>query len=232
MVSFTRRKAIRLVLGVTAAAGAVNGSQAAADEFWFDLKSDDGTPVSNTRLPGELTGELAALPGVIWAGAKDDALTLYEFYDDNCPYCRSAVKDIDQILHAAPDLRLGLINNAILSPRSVASAKIELAMLKLKGTGAAYRLQQRLLKTPGATDGERALQFGAELGADPALLRKQADSAETKAMLDRQMQAAANLGLSVTPAFVLGNSAITGYPGPNSLAKMIAAGRTCGEPVC
>ena len=231
MLPPNRRQTLRLALGAVVGTLIVDAS-AWADDFWYDLHGDDGGPVRNTRLPGELTGELAGLPSIIWAGSRDDALTLYEFYDDNCPYCRGAAKDIDRILRQTPDLRLGLINNAVLSPRSVESAKVELAMLSLKGSRLAYALQQRLMTISGPADGERALRIGVELGVDRELLRQRAESAEVKAMLNRQMQSAANLGLSATPAFVLGNSGITGYPGPKSLSKIIAAGRVCGEPVC
>ncbi|MHB2205326.1 DsbA family protein [Methylobacterium sp. CM6257] len=231
MLPPNRRQTLRLALGAVAGSLIVDAS-ASADDFWYDLHGDDGSPVRNTRLPGELTGELASLPSIIWAGSHDDALTLYEFYDDNCPYCRGAVKDIERILSRTPDLRLGLINNAVLSPRSVESAKVELAMLSLKGSSLAYTLQQRLMAMSGPADGERALRIGVELGVDRELLRQRAESAEVKAMLNRQMQSAANLGLSATPAFVLGNSGITGYPGPESFSKIIAAGRVCGEPIC
>ncbi|OHV18190.1 disulfide bond formation protein DsbA [Methylorubrum extorquens] len=231
MLRSNRRQMLRLTLGSVATALIIDAS-AWADDFWYELKGDDGSPVRNTRLPGELAGELASLPGIVWAGARDDALTLFEFYDDNCPYCRGAAKEIDRILHQTPDLRLGLINNAILSPRSVESAKVGLAMLSLKGSSFAYALHQQLMTASGPADGERALQIGVALGVKREMLRQRAESAEVEAMLNRQKQAAANLGLSVTPAFVLGNSGITGYPGPKSLIKILAAGRTCGEPVC
>lgn len=227
MLPTNRRQTLRLALGAVVGSLIVDAS-ARADDFWYDLHGDDGGAVRNTRLPGELS----SLPGIIWAGSRDDALTLYEFYDDNCPYCRGAAKDIDRILRQTPDLRLGLINNAVLSPRSVGSAKVALAMLSLKGSSLAYALQQRLMAMSGPADGERALRIGVELGVDRELLRQRAESAEVKAMLNRQTQSAADLGLSATPAFVLGNSGITGYPGPKSLSKIITAGRVCGEPVC
>lgn len=232
MSILTRREIVKLTVGMSLASLLVSPPQAFADERWFDLKSDDGSPVNNSKLPGELAGKLASLPGVIWVGSSDEALTLYEFYDDNCPYCRLAVKDVHHIVQTSPNLRLGLINNAVLSQLSMQSARVELALLKLKGSGVAYQLHQRLLGTAGVANGERALQFAVELGVDRAQLERVAGSADIKTMLDQQMRAAANLGLAATPAFVLGNSAISGYPGPKTLAKIIAAGQSCGEPVC
>lgn len=232
MSILTRREILKLTVGMSLASLPMSPSQAFSDERWFDLKSDDGSPVNNSKLPGELVSELASLAGVIWAGSSDEALTLYEFYDHNCPYCRLAVKDMHNIGQTSADLRVGLINNAVLSPLSVQSAKIELALLKLKGSEIAYQLHQRLLGIAGVANGERALQFAVELGVDRAQLERAAGSTDIKIMLDQQMRAAASLGLAATPAFVLGNSAISGYPGPKTLAKIIAAGRSCGEPVC
>lgn len=232
MSTLTRREIVKLTAGMAIASLLIPPQQTFADDRWFDINSDEGSPVNNSQLPGELTGELANLPGVIWVGSSDEVLTLYEFYDDNCPYCRQAVKDVHRIVQTIPDLRLGLINNAVLSPLSMQSAKVGLALLKLKGSAVAYQLHQRLLGTVGAANGERALQFGIELGVDRAQLEREAASAEIKTMLVRQMRAAANLGLTTTPAFVLGNTAISGYPGPKTLVKIIDAGRSCGEPVC
>lgn len=232
MADRTRRGIIKFASNMSIVGMFISPLKAIADESWFDLKSDNGSPVSNSKLPGEITGDLENLPGIIWVGSVSKELTLYEFYDHNCPYCRVAANDISEALKKSPDLRLGLINNAILSPLSVQSAKVELAVLRLKGAATAYNLQHRLLTTKGSANGERALQFAVDLGCDREQLEQKASSPEVKTLLDQQIRTAANLGLSTTPAFVLGNSAVNGYPGPKTLDKIVSSGRICGEISC
>lgn len=139
-------------------------AHAQSGDGWYPLKGDDDRPVPNMRLPVELTSEIDLLPGIIWVGAKRGALTLYEFYDLNCPFCRKAAKDLPRLLSKVPDLRLGLINNAILSLGSVQAAKVELALLATKGPAAAYEFHKRLFSMAGMNDGPRALAVGESLG--------------------------------------------------------------------
>src|SRR3712207_706656 len=144
-MSMDRRTAI---LGLLAAGGLCGFEAAPAmaqgTDQWFDITGDDGQPVSNMGLPVELTSEIEELEGVVWVGSKATHLTLVEFFDYNCSFCRRATKDIHDLMQRNPDLRVGLVNNAILSPRSEQAAWVELALLMMKGSAAAYEFHQRL----------------------------------------------------------------------------------------
>jgi len=93
-MTFDRRRIIQATALMLLAPSSLTAAQAQSGEGWHPLKGDDGKPVANTRLPVELTGEIEHLPGVIWVGSKSTAVTLYKFYDYNCPYCRVAAKDL------------------------------------------------------------------------------------------------------------------------------------------
>ncbi|MFN3671785.1 MAG: DsbA family protein [Bosea sp. (in: a-proteobacteria)] len=221
----------RAALGLAGVASAPVLALAQADS-WFDIAADDGKPVSNSRLPVELTSEIETLPGVIWAGSSSKAVTLFEFYDFNCPYCRVASGDLHTLMAAHPELRIGLVNNAILSPGSVQAARIEAALLVLKGPEAAYDFHRRLFAMPGRADGARALKLGEGLGVARAELEAVADSERIGKMVSAQRNLAANLGLAATPSFVAGGAGLLGYPGPKSLARIVTALDECGEVVC
>jgi protein-disulfide isomerase len=225
----------RIIQGATLALLApplFTAAQAQSGEGWHPLKGDDGKPVANARLPVELTGEIEYLPGVIWVGSKSTAVTLYEFYDYNCPYCRVAAKDLHNLVKKRPELRLGLINNAILSLGSVQAAKVELALLLLKGPAVAYEFHQRLFAMPGTNDGTRALKLAEALGVSRSQIEPMADSEKVGGMLREQTSLAANLGLAATPSFVAGGIGMLGYPGPKTIGRIVAALDRCGEAVC
>ena len=237
-MDLSRRNLFRLAGGAALAAGAARSAFAAptdgsAANQWYPVTSDDGRPVPNLRAPIELTSELEEMPGVIWGGGgASPAVTLVEFYDYNCPWCRKVTSDISTMMAANPDLRVGLVNNAILSLQSVQAAKVELAVLKVKGAKTSHALHQRLFSLTGRVDGSRALDAAAELGCDRAEIEKVADEPETGAILKQQMRLAASLGLMATPSFIVGGAAVLGYPGPKSLAQIVGATRTCGTITC
>src|SRR5260370_21313832 len=97
----------------------------------FPFKDDQGKQVYNYRLPSDLSTE--GLPGIVWAGSTTPDVMLVEFFDYNCPYCRAASKDLNDLLGQNPGLRLGLVNNPILSPGSFQAAKVQQAVLRSYG---------------------------------------------------------------------------------------------------
>ena len=198
----------------------------------FKVDNDDGRPIANTRLPGEIVGEIPALKGVTYVGAREAEITLYEFFDYNCPYCRKAAADMVSLAASDAALRIGLVNNPILSPQSAQAAKVALAIQRKLGSAAAWTLYQKLLAKPGKIDGMGALQAAAALGVPASEVEAIADSDEVRLALKAQMRMAADLGLVATPSYVLGNTGLLGHPGAKSLARMIGAMRRCDQISC
>lgn len=198
----------------------------------YRVDNDDGRPVANMRLPGEITGQIQELKGVTYLGPRDAEVTLYEFFDYNCPYCRKAAADLAALSDSDPALRVGLVHNPILSPASAQAAKVALAVQRRLGSAATYALTMQLLATKGQIDGIKALDLGAKSGIPRAELESGGDSEAVRQALKAQMNVAANLGLTATPSYVLGNIGILGHPGPKALARMIAAMRRCDQIAC
>lgn len=205
---------------------------ASAANQWFPVTGDDGHPVPNGRAPAELVEDIEDLPGAIWAGPPSASVKLVEFYDYNCPWCRAADRARDALRAGDPDLRVGLVNNPILSPASVAAARVDLALLTLKGAGASYGLHSRLFAMPGRIDGERALDAATAMGVGRGEIEALAGSAEIGAMLARQQGLAASLGITATPSYVIGGATVLGYPGERALGRIVASARSCGLVSC
>lgn len=217
-----------------AAAGLAAGGPAAAQSYGqrFAITGDDGKAVANSVLPGEITGQIPALRGVTYAGPKDAGTVLYEFYDFNCPWCRKAAADVVALHDSDPSLRIGLVQNPILSPESAQAAKVMLAVQRKLGAAAAFGFYQTLLAKPGRLDGLRALEVAETLGVSRAEIEEIADSDEVRLALKSHMRMAADLGLYATPSYVLGNGGILGHPGAKALAKMIGSTRHCDRLAC
>lgn len=222
----------RLLLASAGLASSLGTALAQGYGQAFKVDNDEGRPVANMRLPGEIVGEIPGLRGVTYAGAADAETTLYEFFDYNCPYCRKAAADMVSLSESDPALRIGLINNPILSVQSAQAAKVALAIQRKLGSAAAWNLYRTLLTKAGRIDGPAALQAASRLGVPQAEVEAIADSEEVRLALKAQMRMAADLGLSATPSYVLGNNGLLGHPGPKALARMIVATRRCDRITC
>ncbi|WP_375466277.1 DsbA family protein [uncultured Methylobacterium sp.] len=228
----TRRRFLAASAG--SAVGLALGSGARAQSYGqrVALTSDEGKAIANSVLPGEITGQIPALRGVTYAGPREAETTLYEFFDFNCPYCRKAAADVIALHASDAALRIGLVQNPILSPQSAQAAKVALAVQRKLGSEAAWRFYGGVLEKPGRVDGPGALAAGTALGIPSAELKEIADGEEVRLALRSQMRIAADLGLYATPSYVLGNAGILGHPGARTLARMVASTRRCDRLAC
>ena len=85
----------------------------------FPIKDDDGDPMSNYGVDAEQMAQVARLPGLIDVGGSKSDVTLYQFYDLNCPFCREAAADVDRLIRSEPALRLVFVPYPVLSVQSV-----------------------------------------------------------------------------------------------------------------
>lgn len=174
----------------------------------------------------------SSLPGIIWQGAGSAEIELYEFFDYNCAYCKRAAREIEEIIAANPDVKLGLVNSPILSVGSVQAAKVQQAVLRLYGPPVAADFRQRMFAKRGQSDGVSALAVARGMALDPAKVEESADSAIVGGVLRRQAELAASLGVSMTPSFAIAGFGFAGWPGKKALQTIISNVRRCERPMC
>ena len=198
----------------------------------YPIKADDGTPISNFDLSPALQAKLETLAGKVAVGNLQGDVTLLQFYDLNCPYCREAAADVDAIVRADKKLKLVFVPYAVLSVQSVQGALIELGAANLASPDKFLDFHRRIYAGRGLIDGARTLAAAKDVGLDPA---KVAATGNTEATL-KVLRATADFGteakLVATPAYVIGNVAILGHPGRKPLEQVIAAMRQCGKVAC
>ncbi|HEY8137545.1 MAG TPA: DsbA family protein [Methylocystis sp.] len=222
----TRREALSLIGALPLIAGAARGQE----EQEYSLRGDDGAAIRNFRIPAEL--DPANLPGIVWSGPKSADVVLYEFFDYNCGFCRKAARDLGEILGDDKNLRLGLINNAILSIGSVQAAKVQQAVLRLHGPRVASEFDARMFGRRGQSDGASALAVVRDMGLDPKKVEESGDSPAVTAVLTRQAKLAASLGMEMTPSFAIAGVGLLGWPGKIALQGIVANARKCDHPLC
>jgi protein-disulfide isomerase len=165
-------------------------------------------------------------------GNPKGKITLVEFFDYNCGYCKRALSDLVSLMKAEPELRVVLKDFPVLGPNSVEAAHIASAARKQISGEKFFEFHQKLLSTRGPVGREQALAVAKELGLDMDKLQKDSKDPAIRAGLEDIMKIADQLNLSGTPAYVVGNEAVVGAVGLSELKSKVDAVGKCGKTVC
>lgn len=149
--------------------------------------------------------------GHSWVGGNPDgALTLVEFSDYRCGYCKRAHPMIEELLARVPDLRLVIKEFPILGPDSITAGRMALAAIDLDRSryGA---LNTALMAHEGNLTEAAAYRIANEVGYDIAALKARAADPAIEARLRANYELANALGLEGTPSFVIGTQILRGF---------------------
>jgi protein-disulfide isomerase len=188
------------------------------------LQADDDRrqDTAQTDVLQLLAGKLVD-PADPVAGNPAVAVTLVEFYDTRCPYCRRLMGVTDELLRTDPGVRIVFKDLPILGPASQLESR---ALLAAQRQGGYLRLQAAVMRT-SAPSTRDSLQAEAERqGLDGAALLRDMDDPAIKARLDANIALAQQIGLQGTPAMVIGTRLIPGAVALDDLRAAVAQART------
>jgi len=217
-----------VALAVSGFSGAVQAQQLSAQ---FPLKGADGTPIANHRLAPDLVAQAAKLPGTVAAGNPDGDVTFLQFYDLNCPFCRRAAQDMDELVKSDRGVKLVFVPYPILSAQSVEGGRVELALREIDPKHF-LEFRWRIYQTRGTIDGARSLAVVKEIGVDPAKVIELANAPSLTEILRTHARFASAAKLLATPSYVVADVAIVGHPGLKTLRSVAASVRKCKAVVC
>ncbi len=159
-------------------------------------------------------------------------VTLVEFFDYNCGYCKRALGDLNNLLKAEPDLRVVLADFPVLGPDSVEAARVASAVRKQVSGAKFFEFHQKLLSSHGHVGKEQALAVARDMGLDMARIDKDISDASVHDGLAENMKLGDALGLSGTPAYVIGGEAVVGAVGYDELKSRVDSMTKCGKTSC
>lgn len=189
---------------------------------------DRGTPnnAAKTAAIKENATRLFSSPHQVTLGNPAGDVTLVEFFDYSCGFCKRALADKLELLKTDPKLKLVLKDLPILGPNSVEAARIAIAVRMQDPTGArSLAYHTKLLGDRLPPSRERALDAAREAGADMARLEKDAISDEVRTTIEENAALARALGINGTPSYVIGESLVIGAVGLATLRGRIDAAR-------
>ena len=162
---------------------------------------------------------------VVVGNAQGD-VTLVEFFDYNCGYCKRALTDLTDLMKDDSKLRVVLKEFPVLGPGSQEAAQVAIAARMQDKSGKKYfDFHQRLLSGRGQADRARALAAAKEAGFDMAKLERDMASPEVKATIEENMKLAEQLGLNGTPSYVVGSDVVVGAVGLEALKGKVKTAR-------
>jgi protein-disulfide isomerase len=195
------------------------------------LKLDQSEQAENTKkVLGSFKEQLyrAGSPEI---GSTNAKVKIVEFYDYNCPYCRSAYTKLSAYLKANPDTALVLKDVASFGPDSEAVARIAIAA---KQQGKFEALNDALMTMKGKATEARALELAEKLGLDTAKLKADAKSQVVSDQIAANRTLADRLNVTTTPLMIIGHNGISGAPDDleSQLGNYGAEVRKAGCDVC
>jgi len=188
------------------------------------------TQQRSTALKSQQTKLFNSPRGVVVGNPKGN-VTLVEFFDYNCGYCKKALGDISELLKNDPNLKIVLKELPILSPGSVEAARVGIAV-RIQDPSKYLAFHRILLGGRGEANAARALAAAKEAGLDIERIKKDMNSAEVEATLQESAELAEALKVSGTPTYVLADQVIPGALPYERLSLAIAAVRKCGKVEC
>ncbi len=168
-------------------------------------------------------------PRQVNLGNPQGDVTLVEFFDYNCGYCKRAMTDMLDLLKSDPKLRIVLKELPILGESSLEAAQVSVAVRMQDKSGARYLdFHQKLFANRGQIGKAQALAAAKAAGADMARIEKDMQNPEVGATLEEGLQLAQALGISGTPGYVVGDTVVAGAIGSEALkaqVEKVRAGR-------
>jgi len=151
-------------------------------------------------------------------GNPDGDVTVVEFFDYNCPYCRRAMPEVQALLDFDPNVRLVYREWPILGDGSVFAARAALASRK---QGKYEEFHWAMMGMTGRAEEASVLRIAREIGLDIDQLMADMDGPEIDEHIQTSMQLTQALGFSGTPSFVIGDNLIPGLVEADALIEMV-----------
>jgi protein-disulfide isomerase len=156
------------------------------------------------------------------AGNPSGDVTIVEFSDYQCPYCKRVHSSVQSVLKGDGKVKLVFKDLPILGEPSRIAA---LAALAARNQGKHLALHDALLEFGGKLDRAKIIEIAGSVGLDVTRLQKDMEDPKLPQIIERNMALASALGVRGTPAFVVGNQFVPGAVDSETLKRLIAEAR-------
>lgn len=164
-------------------------------------------------------------------GNPEGTITIVEFFDYNCGFCKRALNDMEALKDTNPDLRIVMKEFPILSQGSLEAARVSVAVSKLAPEAYADFHREVLVRS-GTANHAKAMAIVKDLGLDEKAIEAAAGKEDVLENFAEVRMLADSLGVTGTPSFVIGKEAVFGAVGYDALQEKVIEARNCATAVC
>jgi protein-disulfide isomerase len=157
----------------------------------------------------------------VWGNPKGD-VTVVEFFDYRCPYCKRSLEGLSQLVKDDPNLRVVFKEYPILGPQSVFASKVAIAS---KTQGKYLDMHVALMAHRGQFDKKSVMAIARGQGLDVERLQADMKKPGVNAIIGEARQIGQRLALSGTPAFVIGDEVVPGFADLVTMKKLVLQAR-------
>ena len=164
-----------------------------------------------------------------WVGGNPNGdITLVEFMDYRCGYCRKAYDEVEELIESDGNIRFVVKEFPILGEASMLSAQFAIALRQLHGDEAYAKAHDALITLRGEPTPETLERLAGDLGYEAQPILDRMDDPEVMAVIQANYQLAEQMNITGTPAFVMGDSVMRGYAPLDVMRDFVADMRADG----
>lgn len=196
----------------------------------LEKRQRDAEVAQRQKMLKELGPQIASMGAV--AGNPNGDVTVVEFFDYNCGFCKRGLADLQRIMKEDTKVKVVLKDLPILSPGSRDAAVVAAAVKKQVKPEAFWDFHVKLMSKTGQVAKQQALDVAKEVGVDMAKLEKDMAASDIADSFEETRKIADALGLSGTPSYVIADDVVIGAVGFEQLKGRIDSVRKCGKSTC
>lgn len=161
--------------------------------------------------------------GYSWVGGNPEGdITVIEFMDYRCGYCRKAYAEVEELIKSDGNIRFILKEYPILGEDSIASSRFAIAVQQLHGPDAYKKAHDALITLRGSPDAETLGRLATDLGLDPKPVLDRMNSDEVTAVIAQNQDLGQKMAITGTPTFVIDQTLLRGYVPLADMQKIVA----------
>lgn len=164
--------------------------------------------------------------GVSWVGGNPEGdVTVVEFMDYSCGYCKRAAPEVTELVRADGNIRLVIKEFPILGEESLLASRFAIAVRRIAGDAAYESVHHALMGLRANVTPDALAALATAQGLDAAAIMAGMDAPEVQAEIDANHALGTTLGINGTPTFVIGDQMVRGYVPLAGMQEIVAAER-------
>ena len=196
----------------------------------LQVKQEAEAKLGQTKFIASSATQIFESPNDAIIGNPKGDVTVVEFFDYNCGYCRRAINDMNELVKSDVNVRFVLKELPILGPDSVKAHFIAQAFRKMMPEK--YGDYHRALLGSGHADEDSAVALAVSMGADETKLREASKDPSISKIFEENNILAGGLNITGTPSYVIKDFVVPGAMGLDTLIEKVANVRKCNSATC